>query len=81
MGELSLPARVWLYKTHFKFTCHLRTRKHSLKIGARGAIGYQNEVKKCGLILRLKLDTDGQETKLEGSEFQSGITSTKKKRI
>ena len=42
------------------------------------AIGYQNEVKKCDLIVRLKLDTDGQETKLEGSEFQSGITSTKK---
>ena len=40
------------------------------------AIGYQNEVKKCDLILRLKVDTDRQETKLEGSEFQSGITST-----
>ena len=42
------------------------------------AIGYQKEVKKCDLILHLKFDTDVQETKLEGSEFQSGITSTKK---
>ena len=42
------------------------------------AIGYQKEVKTCDLILHLKFDTDVQETKFEGREFQSGITSTKK---
>ena len=59
-----------------------QTQKHKLRFLKKHknrAIGYQNEVKKCDLILRLKFDTDRQETKLEGSEFQSGITSTKKK--
>ena len=40
---------------------------------------YWKEVRKCGLMWRLKLDTEEQETKLDGSEFQSGITSTKKR--
>ena len=44
-------------------------------------IHYQNEVEKCDLIRRLKLDIEELETKLEGSEFHSGITSTKKEHL
>ena len=36
-------------------------------------LGYQNEVKKCHLMLHLKFDKV-EEAKLEGSRFQSGIT-------
>ena len=42
-------------------------------------IHYQNEVEKCDLIRRLKLDIEELETKLEGREFHSGITSAKKR--
>ena len=47
-----------------------------IKKKEQSIIGYQNEVKKCGLILHLKFDKV-EEAKLDASGFQCGITNFK----
>ena len=57
------------------------TQTKTYKNKSTEQIHYQKEVEKWDLIRRLKLDIEELETKLEGSEFQRGITSTKKEHL
>ena len=57
-----------------------QTQTHRLRL-TRTKVQSNTLPKGGSLIRRLKLDIEELETKLEGSEFQSGITSTKKEHL